>query len=131
VGPGNAGFFFTRYLPPYGFQLTEIQQVLDRIDFGFPNPKNFWIRLLAEGGLVGFSSYFIWYTLSIAGALKLWHTSDRIYRVIGFAGVIGAVTYFVEGFSIDSYALPQFWLLCGILTAAISQSGLLHGQKSP
>lgn len=127
VGPGNMGFFFERFLPPYGFQLTEMQNVLQLAEFGFPNPKNLWVRLLAEGGLIGFSSYFVWYLLIAIGAFAVWRETRGYIQVIGLASLIGALTFFVEGFSIDTYALPQGWIIFGLLTASISFSGLLEG----
>lgn len=129
VGPGNTGFFFERMLPPYGLQLTEIRAVIERIEFGFPNPKNLWIRLLAEGGILGFSSYMVWFSMSALGALRLWRETEDIYGVIGLAGVLGAITYLVEGFSIDTYALPQVWVLLGIVAAAMWQRRFFQIRK--
>jgi O-antigen ligase len=125
VGSGNMGFFFEENLPAYGYQLTEIQNVLDLTEFGFPNPKNLWIRLLAEGGILGFSSYITWYFLSGLGAILIWRKGAGINRMIGLAGVLTAITFFVEGFSLDSYALPQIWIVFGLVAAAIQADTIL------
>jgi O-antigen ligase len=125
VGPGNMGFFFEENLPAYGYQLTEIQDVLDLTEFGFPNPKNLWIRLLAEGGILGFSSYFTWYFLSGLGAILLWRKGHGTIRIVGLAGGLTAITFFIEGFSLDSYALPQMWIVFGLIAAAIQAEGTL------
>lgn len=120
VGPGNLGFFFRNHLPTYAYQLVEIQNVLRLAEFGFPNAKNLWIRLLAEGGIFGFGSYFVWYILVALGSIVQWRKGKRWHSIIGLAGAIGTVTFFIEGFSLDSYALPQGWVLFGLVTAALS-----------
>ena len=125
VGPGNMGFFFEENLPAYGYQLTEIQDVLDLSEFGFPNPKNLWIRLLSEGGILGFSSYFTWYFLTGLGAILLWRKGHGIIRMVGLAGGLTVITFFVEGFSLDSYALPPMWIVFGFIAAAIQVEGNL------
>ncbi len=125
VGPGNMGFFFEENLPAYGYQLTEIQDVLSLSEFGFPNPKNLWIRLLSEGGILGFGSYFAWYVLTGISAILLWRNGNGIFRVIGLAGGLAAITFFIEGFSLDSYALPQIWIVFGFVAAAMQVEGAL------
>jgi O-antigen ligase len=121
VGLGNAGFFFESNLPAYGYQLTEIRNVFVRQEYGFPNPKNLWVRTLAEGGILGFSSYAAWFLLTGFGAFLAWKQGKGVEEMLGLAGVIAFVTQLVEGFSIDSYALPQSWIMLGIVTAGISR----------
>ena len=36
------------------------------------------------------------------------------------AGLLALVAQLVEGFSLDTFALPQLWILVGLLTAAFS-----------
>ncbi len=119
VGPGNAGFYFERNLPAYGRNLTEIQNVFNLQQYGFPNPKNFWVRLLAENGIIGFLCFTIW--LSIIGITSgfLWRQGGRYSRLIGLAALVSIITFFVEGFSLDTYALPHNWILFGLVTAGI------------
>jgi O-antigen ligase len=119
VGPGNSGFYFENILPAYGRNLTEIQNVLNLQQYGFPNPKNFWVRLLAENGIIGFLCFTTW--LSIVGIASgfLWRKGGGYSQLIGLAGLIGIITFFVEGFSLDTYALPHNWILFGLVTAGI------------
>jgi hypothetical protein len=118
VGPGNTGFFFEEYVPAYGNELVEIQNVIREQDFGFPNPKNLWIRLLSESGILGFSFYWIWFMLLITMSIWLTRSNKPIGRVFGLAGLLILGAQIVEGFSIDTYALPHFWIAVGILTAS-------------
>jgi O-antigen ligase len=130
VGLGNTGFFFESNLPAYGYQLTEIRNVFVRQEYGFPNPKNLWVRTLAEGGLLGFSSYIVWFLLVGFGAVLLWMRGRGAEAMLGLAGAIAFVTQLVEGFSIDSYALPQGWIMLGIVSASIARVLLRTGEAT-
>ncbi len=118
VGPGNAGFLFEQNVPTYGHRLVEIQTALDRANPNFPNPKNLWIRLLAETGMLGFSAFLIWITLLAAGAGRLIRQQDSLARAIGWGGALALISIVIEGFSLDTFALPQLWLVAGFITAA-------------
>jgi len=119
VGPGNSGFYFENNLPVYGRSLTEIQNVLNLQEYGFPNPKNFWVRLLAENGIIGLLCFTIWLIIIGIASGFLWRKGSGYSRLIGLAGLIGIITFFVEGFSLDTYALPHNWILFGLVTAGI------------
>ncbi len=60
VGLGNAGFFFQQALPAFSWGLPEVMDTYYRLTT-LPNIKSLWIRLLAETGIVGFSSFIAWY----------------------------------------------------------------------
>jgi hypothetical protein len=118
VGLGNSGFFFEESLPGYAHSLTEIQVLLEPGDTHFPNPKNLWVRLLAECGSAGFASFAVWLIL-IGGAASVFSGSGpALPRVIGTAGLLGLASILVEGFSLDSFALPQMWILLGLVSNA-------------
>jgi len=121
VGLGNAGFLFPKVAPAYGYGLTEIRMLLDPANPNFPNPKNLWIRLLSETGLLGFSFYLTWLVILFAGALALSRSRVKIAQVLGMAGSLAAVALLLEGFSLDTFALPQMWLILGFLSAGISR----------
>jgi hypothetical protein len=86
VGFGNSGFFLQDNLPGYAFRLTEIRDLISGEFAGLPNPKNLWIRLLAETGLLGFAAFLTWWILLGAGALLLWRRGSTLERLIGCAG---------------------------------------------
>jgi hypothetical protein len=119
VGPGNAGFFFEQTLPEYGMRLTEIQAVLREPSFGFPNPKNLWAKLLSETGLLGFVFFGVWFCSMVVGSAGLYRKGVAFGRTLGLAGLITFLTQLVEGFSLDTFALPQLWLVFGLCTAAL------------
>jgi O-antigen ligase len=118
VGPGNTGFFFERNRPPYGDQLTEIRNVIDDPSFGFPNPKNLWLRILAENGILGLATFGVWFGLMAAASLSLWRGVHGVDKLIGLAGALAVLIQLIEGFSLDTYALPQLWIVFGLVTAA-------------
>ena len=119
VGPGNAGFFFEQTLPEYGLRLTEIQALLRDPSFGFPNPKNLWAKLLSETGILGFLLFGVWFVSMGIGSAGLWRKGQGFERYLGLAGLITVLTQAVEGFSLDTFALPQLWLIFGLCTAAL------------
>jgi O-antigen ligase len=121
VGPGNAGFFFEQNLPPYGYGLTEIRNVLDLGEYGFPNPKNLWLRLLSETGILGFSIYVCWYVFIAASAFLLLKSGAVLEKVVALSGLMVVVIQLFEGFSLDTFALPQMWIVFGFV-ALVSSS---------
>jgi O-antigen ligase len=118
VGLGNAGFFIESNLPGYAYRLTEIKDLRSGAFAGLPNPKNLWVRLLAETGLVGFAAFLSWWVLTGATALVLWRRCDGLKRLLGLAGVLGLLAAVGEGFSLDTFALPHVWILAGLVARA-------------
>lgn len=118
VGLGNAGFLFPEAIPSYSWRYLEITRVLHTDPYIFPNIKNLWIRLLAETGVAGFSIFVSWLMMILMQAVALFKKQERLKRTIGTAGILGTITILTEGFSIDSFAFPYFWILFGMVTAA-------------
>ncbi len=126
VGLGNAGFYFPTYLPSYGWSLPEVMQIYFR-EAALPNIKSLWVRLLAETGIVGFSSFFVWCYLMVRTAWSLRVSSDRIFKVVGWFGLFVLVAFITEGFSTDTFALPYLWVSLGIVSAV---GALLRNPKT-
>jgi hypothetical protein len=121
VGLGNAGFFFPKTIPAYGYQLVEVRAVLNTENPDFLNPKNLWVRLLAETGIVGFAVFLVWLVVLWFGSRMLHSGAREVKAVIGLAGSLALLAQLAEGFSLDTFALPQMWVILGLLTAAIGQ----------
>ncbi len=119
VGLGNAGFFFLDTVPAYGYRLTEIINIINGAP-QFPNPKNLWVRLLAETGIVGFSIFISWLLLLALGAWAVMKRGKGLITIFGVGGLLAILAQILEGFSLDTFALPQLWIMLGMLTAAIS-----------
>jgi O-antigen ligase len=119
VGLGNSGFYFLETIPAYGYRLPEIINIASGSP-QFPNPKNLWIRLLAETGIIGFSLFVVWLILLALGAWALMKKGKDLSAVIGLAGLLAILAQVFEGFSLDTFALPHLWIMLGFLTAAVS-----------
>ena len=123
VGLGNAGFFFQQALPAYSWGLPEVMDVYYRVS-AIPNIKSFWIRLLAETGVVGFAAFLSWFYVLYKSSRFLNSASDPLFRTIGWAGLFVLIAFLAEGFSTDTFALPYLWVSLGIVSAA---STMLRG----
>ena len=117
VGLGNTGYYFPQKMSTIGWALTEVNQIIFHQD-AVPNSKSMWSRILAETGLIGFALFLTW-------GLVLWFTGSRLaggsgagWRTAGLAVQLLLVAFLVEGFSIDSFALPYLWVGLGLATTA-------------
>jgi hypothetical protein len=117
VGLGNTGFFFAQHLPVIAGALNEITYVLT-YEYYLPNVKSFWVRLLSETGLIGFSLFCTWFYILWRGAKHLERQANHEFRLFGWMAFFVIVAFLAEGFSIDSFALPYMWVSLGMVTAA-------------
>lgn len=117
VGLGNAGFFFQRSLPAYSWGLPEVMDTYYRLSF-IPNIKSLWIRLLAETGIAGFSAFLAWCLVVLRSAWFMRTRPDPLIRVAGWFGLFVIISFAIEGFSTDTFALPYLWISLGIVSAA-------------
>jgi O-antigen ligase len=84
----------------------------------FPNPKNLWARLLAETGIVGTLLFLVFVLLVLVAALALMRHHDLRARYLGTAGMMSWLAVVVQGFSLDSFALPTMWMSFAIVGSA-------------
>ncbi len=118
VGLGNAGFFFPEKMPAFGWGLAETTQIFYRKAF-LPNTKSMWIRIFTETGLVGFAFFSGWLFALWSSAKIAGQSLDRRTKTIALAGQLALVAFLIEGFSIDSFALPYLWAAAGLVTAGV------------
>ncbi len=121
VGFGNSGFFMQANLAGYAYHLTEIRDLISGKYAGLPNPKNLWVRLLAETGILGFAAFLTWWIVMGAGAVLVWRRGRPVERMIACAGLLGLIAGLGEGFSLDTFALPHTWVLLGLLTHVLTR----------
>ncbi len=117
TGLGNAGYFFPQKLSAFSWALTEIRTLMYQWT-SLPNIKSLWVRLLAETGIVGFSLFVSWLYVLWHSAAFLRTQTNRLYQMIGLAGSFVLVAFLLEGFSLDTFALPYYWVAFGFVTAA-------------
>jgi O-antigen ligase len=112
VGLGASGFWIYPNMPDWVLAgVPEIAQQMSPDAGDFPNPKNIFVRLLAETGLAGFVLFVAFYLAVFADVLELLRKS----RWLGAAGMFAFVAVVMQGVSQDSFALPELWLNLGIL----------------
>jgi hypothetical protein len=116
VGLGNNGFFFLEYIPNLGYRSPEILN-LAFLSNVLPNIKSFWVRLLAETGLVGSALFAAWQVVLLKSSAFLRAQRSSLVRTLGWMGVFVILAFLAEGFSVDSFALPYLWFGLGLLTA--------------
>ncbi len=123
VGLGNYAFFFEEMLPERPINLTPEVLRLITPDAGrdrLITVKNFYLRLLAETGLVGTAAFFA-FLIAVGGcALYLWLSPERGPSFWGTAGLLGILAFGMSAFSFDSLALPNMWVILGLTTVAAS-----------
>lgn len=121
VGPGNYAFYFAEFVPlrSWHTQPEMLRQLTPESSRSNLNTaKNFYARLLAETGLVGFGAFLV-FTLTITGsALQLARDPRPQARFWGVGGGLGVLAFLLAAFSFDSFALPNLWVVFGFITAA-------------
>jgi hypothetical protein len=116
VGLGNAGFYFYDRMHGAGLESYEMREVIFQANY-LPNTKNLWTRLLSETGLIGFSVFLAWMYLLWRSAGITRRSSSKLLRIVGLAGQLFLLAYLVEGFSMDSFAMPYQWVMAGLISA--------------
>ncbi len=117
VGLGNAGFYLPERLSNYAMGLIEVRRLLYRSDV-LLNIKCLWVRILAETGIVGFSFFLSWFFNLWQMGRSIEKNSMKDLSTVGLACLFACIALIVEGFSIDTFALPYIWILFGLATAA-------------
>jgi hypothetical protein len=119
VGLGASGFWIYGNLPDWTLTtVPEIAKQLDPQSRLFPNPKNLYVRLLAETGLIGFIFFAIFLLSSFADSLT--HlTRGGFLRFLGIAGLFAWLAIALYNVTQDSFATPNIWIIPGILAGIL------------
>ena len=117
VGLGNAGYFFPSKLSGYAWWLVEVRHLLFRSTIML-NVKSLWVRLLTETGIAGFSCFAAWFYLLWQTGRSLEQDARPLGKMIALAGQFLVIGFIIEGFSVDSFAMPYIWFSAGLVTSA-------------
>ena len=121
MGLGASGFYIYEHLPDWSMTMVpEIARQLSPENRLYPNPKNMYVRLLAETGLTGFI-LFIAFLFSVLGdSLRALQSKTTLARYLGIAGLFSWIAIAVYNSTQDSFATPNIWINFGILTGLIT-----------
>jgi hypothetical protein len=116
VGLGASGFYIYDNLPDWAMTtVPEIARQMSPQNRLYPNPKNMYVRLLAETGLIGLF-IFLAFLFSVLGDALIALKSDRvIMRYLGIAGLFSWLAVALYNVTQDSFATPNTWINFGIL----------------
>jgi O-antigen ligase len=133
VGLGASGFYIYDHLPDWSLTtVPEIARQLNPETRLYPNPKNLYVRLLAETGLVGFF-VFIAFLFSVLGdALRALQSRAIVGRYLGVAGIFSWFALALYNVTQDSFATPNLWINFGILVGmTVFMQDAENGLSSP
>jgi O-antigen ligase len=116
VGIGNAGFYFNQNLPDNAWNLSEVRRLVYHTS-GLMNVKSMWSRILAETGILGFTFFLLLLAVTGITAFRLTQSKDRMQVSVGRMGICMLMAFIIEGFSVDSFALPYLWFTLGLVAA--------------
>jgi len=121
VGLGNYAFYFAEMIPdqPYDQQKEVMRQITpgegrDRLI----TPKNLYARLISETGLLGMVAFTAFLLAVVGSLLYLWFSPSSEQRYWGVSGALAIFVFAFVTFSFDSFALPNMWVVFGMITAA-------------
>ncbi|MFN8411973.1 MAG: O-antigen ligase family protein [Anaerolineales bacterium] len=127
-GLGASGFYIYQNLPDWSLTtIAEIAKQLNPENRLYPNPKNIYVRLFAETGLIGFFLFFAFQLHVLGDSLSLYLQNGKWMRFAAIAGVFAWLGITFYNFTQDSLAMPSIWLVSGILVGLSATS--LHKEK--
>jgi O-antigen ligase len=121
VGLGASGLYIYDHLPDWALTtVPEIARQLSPENRLYPNPKNLYVRLLAETGLIGLF-VFIAFLFSVLGdSLSALGSKTTFGRYLGIAGIFSWIAIALYNITQDSFATPNLWINFGILIGMIT-----------
>jgi hypothetical protein len=122
VGLGNYVFHFNENLADR--PLAVVPEVLrlvvpESVGGRLITPKNLIIRIMAETGILGLSTFLAFIMAILGSALYLWFSHNKEVKFWGIGGLLGIIAFGLIAFSFDSFAIPNMWVVFGLITAAM------------
>jgi O-antigen ligase len=132
VGLGASGLYLYSRLPDWALTtVPEIARQLSPESGLYPNPKNLYLRLLAETGILGLLLYLAFQTSLLGDAVEALRRGAASWRFLGIAGLCTWLALFFYNMTQDSFATPNLWLNFGILAgvAGVSRQADARGHS--
>ncbi len=116
VGLGASGFYIYSHLPDWALTtVPDIARQLNPQSDLYPNPKNLYVRLLAETGLIGFFLFLAFQFSLLGDALIALRQDSAMARYLAVAAVFTWLALIFYNFTQDSLAIPNLWINLGML----------------
>lgn len=137
VGLGNYAFYFDEMIPDQPLaRIPELLKILSPEEGRnrLITVKNFYLRLLAETGLVGTAAFAVFIVALLGCVIYLWLSNDTQQKFWGTGGLLGMLVFAVSAFTFDSFTLPNMWVVFGLITAATKifpQTESMRNNPSP
>jgi O-antigen ligase len=123
VGLGASGHYIYENLPDWSLTtVSEIARQLSPDNRLYPNPKNLYVRLLAESGLPGLVLYSVFQMYILGEALSGLGRSGFL-KALAVAGFVGWLAIAAQNVTQDSLASPNMWLIPGMLASGALSKG--------
>lgn len=123
AGFGASGLYIYQNLPDWALTtVPEIARQLSPENRLYPNPKNIYVRLFAETGLIGFFLYLAYQFYILGDILSLGLRKEPWTRFTVIAGVFAWLGVTFYNFTQDSFAMPNLWLVSGIMVGLAANS---------
>jgi len=122
VGLGNYAFYFNENLPnrPLAVVPEVLRLVVPESAGGkLITPKNLIIRVMAETGIIGLATFIAFIMAILGSVLYLWFSPDKEVKFWGIGGALALIAFGLVAFSFDSFAIPNMWVVFGLITAAM------------
>ena len=115
VGLGGSGFYLRERLPEWAVtMLPEIARLTAPGHAVVLNPKNMYVRVLAETGVVGFLAFVTFLSTALGRVLAWWRRPTSFARFVAVGGLWVVVAVVLRWFTQDSLAMPNLWLGLGM-----------------
>ncbi|HEX5839988.1 MAG TPA: O-antigen ligase family protein [Anaerolineales bacterium] len=116
VGLGASGFYIYDHMPDWAMTtVPDIARQFSPENRLYPNPKNMYVRLLAETGLVGLFMFVAFLFSLLGDSLLALKRNTPILRYLGIAGLFSWLAIGMYNATQDSFATPNIWINLGIL----------------
>lgn len=116
VGLGASGFYIYDNLPDWALTtVPEIARQLSPNNNLYPNPKNLYVRLLTETGLIGLFLFLAFQFSVLGDALLVLNRKKAVWQYLGVASVFTWLALIFYNMTQDSFAIPNLWINFGVL----------------
>jgi O-antigen ligase len=130
VGLGASGFYIYSHLPDWALTtVPEIARQLSPESVLYPNPKNLYVRLLVETGLIGFFLFMAFQFSLLGDALTAFRQQLPMMKYLGIAAVFTWLALVMYNMTQDSLAIPNLWINLGMLVGVLGAGGSSRSEQ--